>query len=325
MLLRVVPALLALFFFTGVHSASAQFSGGTEPLTISISPESPRPYDEITITPRSTLLNLPASTITISVNGVVIEEGSGGRSVSYKLGGAGKETVITITAVSDGETYVKEKRFIPADVALVVEPVTDTPPFYTGAALVAPEGRVRIIAMADLRSKTGQRVSPENLSYTWKLGERTLTEHSGIGRSVLLANAAPRYRDARISVIVSTTDNAIRGTANTTISAQSPELLIYRDDPLLGPDFAHALSGTWLMKSEEETFRAGTFHFASEPIISWKLNGSAAQGGSILTVRAPEEGRGTARIEASATHLEESAESALTLDFGTASRGLFGI
>jgi hypothetical protein len=299
--------------------------GGSEPLTISIAPANPRPYDSIAITPRSNLINLPASTVTISVNGSIIEEGSGGRSVTTTLGGPGTKSVIRVTAVFEGTTYAKEVIIAPADVALVVEPLTGTHPFYDGAALVAPEGRVRVVAMTDFRTGTGARIPSNQLAYTWKLGERVLTEQSGIGRSTLSATAAPRYRDARVSVTVATVDGAVNGGATAIISAGSPELLIYRDDPLLGIDFAHALSGTFSMSGEEETFRAVSYHFGNAPGFSWSLNGSAAGSDERLTVRTTGNERGTALLRAVATDgaAGESADASFTVDFGGRSSGGF--
>jgi hypothetical protein len=183
---------------------------------------------------------------------------------------------------------------------------------------------VRVVAMADLRSAPGTRIAPERLSYTWKLGNRVLAEQSGIGRSVLTAEAAPRYRDAEVSVTVATTDGAIRGGATATIAATSPELIVYREDPLLGPDFAHALT-SFVMSGDEETFLAVPFHFATAPAVAWTLNGNAAGGDERLTVRSESGQRGTARIGATATDPSgESAKASFTIDFGRERSGIFG-
>lgn len=322
--MRLAIFLALVLLATASSSVHAQFGGGTEPLTISVTPSTPRPYDTVVITPKSNLLNLPATTISISVNGTVIEEGSGGRSASATLGGPGTKTVIRVTAVSNGETYSKEVIVAPVDVALIIEPMTVTPPFYDGAALVAPEGRVRIIAMADLRRDPTTRIPPEQLSYTWKLGDRVLTAESGIGRSVLSATAAPRYRDAQVSVTVGTTDGMLRGTAEARISAVSPELLLYKEDPLLGIDFAHALTGTVLLAQAEETYRAAPFHFASAPSTTWMLNGDTAGNEKTLTVRSSGREQGTARISAEASYANESADATFSLDFGRSRNSLFG-
>ncbi len=317
--------LIALLVLMPLSAGAQPVPGGAEPVTISILPENPRPYDTIVITPKSNVINLPASTVTISVNGTVLEEGSGGRTAAYTLGGPGTAAVIRVVATFNGDTFEKTLTLNPADVALVIEPTTGSHPFYEGASLVAPEGRVRIIAMADLRSAPGTRIAPANLSYTWKLGNRMLAEQSGIGRSVLTATAAPRYRDAEVSVTVATTDGTVRGAATAVIAATSPELLAYRDDPLLGPDFAHALAGSFAMTGGEETFLAVPYHFGTAPSFAWTLNGSSAGSADRLTVRAEKGQRGTARIGATASDPSgETADTSFTIDFGTDDGGFFG-
>lgn len=321
--MRIALFLALALFLMPAALLRAQAPGSAEPLIISISPANPRPYDEIAITPRSNLINLPASQVKITVNGTVIEEGSGSRTAVTTLGGPGTRTTVRVDAVFNGDSYSKEVVISPGDVSLVVEPATLSHPFYEGASLVAPEGRLRIVAMADLRTAPGTRIPPERLSYTWKLGERVLSEQSGIGRSVLEATAAPRYRDAEVSVTVASIDGAVRGAATANVAAASPELLVYRDDPLLGVDFSRALSGTFVMTGEEDSFRAVPFHFLDAPSFAWTLNGSAAGANDRLTVRA-EGARGTARIGARASRGTESADASFSVQFGSERAGFFG-
>ncbi len=311
--------VFGIFFAMPAH---AQFRD-VEPISFTIQPASPRPYDTIIITPKSNLLNLAASTITVSVNGTVLYEGSGGAPIQTTLGASGSSTVIRMTAVSGGETYEKEMTITPTDVALVVEPMSVTPLWYEGAALVAPEGRLRVIAIPDIRTAPNTRIPAEQLSYTWQIGDKTLSAESGIGRSVLTATAAPRYRDAQVSVLVSTVDGAHSARASVTIAAASPEVLVYENDPLLGVNFAHALSGTRTLLGDEETYRVEGFHFASRPTFSWNLNGDSAGATNALTVRAVS-GGGRASIEAVGAYANEQAEAAFTLLFGTERRSLFG-
>jgi len=304
--------------------AFGQFADSA-PISITLFPEYPRPYDTVTVTPRSTLINLASSEVTISANGVVIEEGSGSRSTTVVMGAPGSSTTIRITAVFGGTSYSSEITVRPADVALVLESQTTTHPLFEGGSLVAPQGRVRVIAMPEFRLSNGARVPASSLSYTWRLGNRILTEESGIGRFVLEASAPVRYRNADVSVTVTTQDDSMAGFAEIKVAPASPALYVYRTDPLLGLDLAHAMTGTFTMSSEEETFRAIPFHFKEEPSLSWTLNTGNAGSEDSLTVRTTSNNAGTASIGVTAAEPEgESARTSFSIDFMAKSGGFFG-
>lgn len=308
-------------------SAFAQIPGA-DPLSVTITPQYPRPYDTITISPGSTLVDLSSSQVTISVNGEVVEQGSGTRAATAQLGGPGSRTTVRVS-VRDaaGTTYVEEVVIRPADVSLVLEATSTAHPFYEGARLVAPEGRVRVVAVPDFRTTPGASVSAQNLVYTWRNGERILTDQSGIGRYVLDAVAPVRYRDARISVTVTTQDRSLVGSSAVVVSAASPLVRVYRTGPLLGPVFSDSIDGTVAMDSTEESFRAVPYFFAVPPVFSWTINGAGSENDDELTVRVTESGRGTARIGIAAQGVgtTESASHDFLVEFGAERRGgIFG-
>jgi hypothetical protein len=164
--------------------------------------------------------------------------------------------------------------------------------------------------------------------YTWKLGERILTDSSGIGRSTLVAEAPVRYRNADITVTVTSPDSALVGEARTVISAVDPVARIYRNDPLLGPNFDTALSGAFSMPDTESTFRAIGYFFATPPTFAWTVNNTTNGTDKDLTVRATGNGQGTARLGVTLTEpaTRRSADSRVTVDFGASTGfGFFGL
>lgn len=322
---RVLMSALFLSALAGSVPAHAQV--GTAPVTISISPQYPRPYQTISITPRSTQLNLAASTVTVSVNGTVIEEGTGVVTAYTRVGAAGERAVIRVSVTSAGQTYTAETSVRPADVSLIVEPISTAHPFYKGGTLVASEGRVRLVAIPDIRTANGA-VAPENLVYTWRLGSQILEAASGIGRSSLTATAPVRYRDANVSVTVSTQDSAVVAQASTVIAPADPIVRIYRNDPLLGPIFDRAFSGTFAMNGEEDSFRMVPYYFAGRPALSWTVNAVASGGDDDITVRATGTGRGSALLSATARYADtfQSADTSLSVRFGEdRALGIFGL
>lgn len=318
---------LSLFFFsTSIGLAHAQFSSA-DPLSLTLFPEYPKPYQTITVTPSSTLIDLSAAMMKIAVNGKVVSTFSGTTGTAVAVGGPGEKTTISLTATVGGKTYKKTLVVSTGDVALVTEPLSTAHPLYRGSLLVAPQGRVRVIALADLRSSSGVRLNPSTLVYTWRLGNQVLTTDSGIGKSVLTAVAPQRYRDALISVTVTSSNGAIVAKESTLLQPTDPLVRIYRTDPLLGTDFTHALTGTYSLTGSEESFRAVPYFFGAPPSLAWTVSGQGSGTADEVTVRTSGAGVGSASLSLSARLLETrlSVTNTLSLSFGNKkSTNIFG-
>lgn len=309
----------------GAAAANAQL-GSTETLSVTLSPEYPRPYQVVTVSPESNLIDLAASQVVISVNGSVVYQGSGSESAQVAVGGPGQTTTITVRATNNGQVYSKSVEVRPADVALLLEPSASSHPFYKGGSLIATEGRLRLVAVPDLRTAAGVSLNPANLVYTWRNGNQLLTSASGIGKSVLSATAPVRYRDTVISVTVSTQDSSLVAQASAVISPTDPFVRIYENDPLLGPRFERALSGRITLADSEQTYRAVPYHFGTTPSLTWEVNGTASQVGQDITVRPAGSGRGTALlgVEAVTSAPRQTAEGSVSVLYGQQSTGIFG-
>lgn len=308
--------------------ANAQISGmGADPLTLDLSPTYPAPYQTVSITPSSTSFDIAGATISVTVNGAAFYKGSGGANISVPVGGPGSTTTIVISVTSGGQTTKKTLVIHPADVALVVEPISTTHSFYKGIGLVAPEGRVRLIAIPDLRSSSGKALDPSTLQYTWKLGDQVLANESGIGKSVLNAAASARYRDSDVSVTVASPDGSIVAQSTATISPVDPLTLIYQEDPLLGPLFDTALNGSVTMVDAEDSYRGVPYYFSGTPALSWTVNGTVSGSDKDITVRSTGNGTGSAVIgfTASENAASQTANSTLSVNFGQKSAGFFGL
>ena len=321
--------IVGLLLLAGAAPAFAQVGGSSDTLTISINPEFPRPYQTVTVTPGSTLIDLSSSQVTISVNGSVVQKGSGAAPVQIQAGAAGARSSITVTAVtSDGQTYSKNLTFSPADVSLIVEPISTAHPFYRGGSLVASKGLVRLIAVPDLRTSSGASIAASSLVYTWKNGNQILESDSGIGKSVLTATAPVQFRNTTISVTVATKDSSVVGQASAIIAPVDPIARIYQNDPLLGPLFNTALPATIAMSDAEDTFRGVPYYFTGTPSLAWTVNSVQSQAGQDITVRSSGTGKGTAVVgfQAKQADSNQLANILMTIQFGAQkSLGIFGL
>jgi hypothetical protein len=259
----------------------------------------------------------------------VVQRGSGSAPVQIQAGAAGTRSTIKVTAITgDGQTYTKSLTISPADVSLVVEPVSTAHPFYKGASLVASEGLVRLIAIPDLRTASGAAIPASSLVYTWKNGDQVLQSDSGIGKSVLTATAPVKFRDATISVTVAAPDSSTVAQTSALISPVDPVVRIYQNDPLLGPLFNYALPDTISMSDAEDTFRAVAYYFTGTPSLAWSVNNVQSQSGQDITVRSSGSGSGTAIVgfEANQAATSQNANASMTVQFGAKkSLGIFGL
>ncbi len=288
-------AFVLLFFAT---PAQAQYSTSDNPVTFILTPSYPKPYQTVTVSPRSTLVDLGASTVTISANGVVVQKGTGTQAAAIQVGGSGETTRITVTVKGpDGQIYTATSNVRPADVALVVEPTSTVHPFYQGLPLPAPEGRIRLVAIPDLRTSANVAINPDTLIYRWKLGEQVLQSASGVGRSVLVATAPLQYRDAEVTLTVMSADSSVVAEAKTTIVPVSSLVRMYPYDPLLGPDFDRAIDTSFTLNTTEASFRAVPYFFSAAPTLEWSVGGTAQGAQKDITVRSTGSGQGSATLE----------------------------
>lgn len=310
--------LLLLLLLLPTGFAHAQFSAN-DPLSISLSPEYPRPYETVTITPNSTLIDLSAAVVTVSVNGRIVSSDSGVQNIPVNVGGPGEKTTIGVTAKFGGKTYTKTLVIRPADVSLIVEPVSTSHPFYPGALYLAPQGRVRVIALADLRSSVGARISSNSLVYTWRFGNQILQSESGIGKNILIATGPMRYRDAQISVTVTNADSSVVAGSKTLLQSVDPLIRIYRSTPLLGVDFDNALTGSYSLVGSEESFRGVPYFFGGIPDLAWSVGGQGSGSDKDVTVRTTGTGAGTASLSLTArlTQTHQSVTNTLGIVFGS--------
>jgi hypothetical protein len=151
-----------------------------------------------------------------------------------------------------------------------------------------------------MRTSANTVIDPSKLVYTWKLGERVLTDASGIGRSTLVATAPVKYRDATISVLVTNQDSSIVAQATAEISPRDPIVRIYPFDPLLGPNYDLALTNDYTLNATEGTLRAIPYFFSSPPAIEWVVGGVAQGAQRDITVRATGSGSGATALEVKA-------------------------
>lgn len=319
---------LALASYLAPVIATAQSVGSTDPITLSVSPDYPAPYGQITITPSSGLLTLSSASFVLSVNGKEIYRGNA-KPVAISLGAGGTATTIRGTLIDSSGSYSTSVLVRPQDVALVIEPVSSAPALYLGKPLVPLEGTARIVAVANMRTASGVALDPNTLFYAWTVDNAQIGSVSGAGKTSIVVNTPLQYRQSTVSVSVSNADGTLVGGDSVTLSGNAPSVRIYENDSLLGIRFDHALSGSYSLNAAEEMLFGVPYSFPlanGAPTLAWFLNSVSAQGGSGITLRPTGTGKGSASVSLTATSKEgTTASTNIQFGFGSGSTNIFGL
>ena len=241
------------------------------------------------------------------LNGKLVKQGVGINSFTFKTGGLGTVTNLTVVAnAPDGTTKQQVLQIAPAQVILVAEANSYTPPFYEGKALPPYQGEVRFIALPIFVGADGKRISEQNLLYRWEENDEVVSDASGYGKNIFTTRGSIPIRPLSARVTVSSLDNTLSGVATLDVPLVPPKILLYEDNPLYGVLNQNALGGNTSLAGDEikivaiPYFFEATLQTAPALKYDWTLNGTPLpaeqQGRSSLVFRNTAGQRGTAEI-----------------------------
>jgi len=229
----LIPILLALAF---AFLASAQ---GVDLITsgiiLSISPDKPKPGEEVRIKARSLAFDTSRAVFSWRVEGELVKSGRGLTSIIAKAGPVGSILNIRVSATSpNGEVFTQTADLDVTDIDLVINPLTYTPYFYRGSALPTPGSLVEIIAVPFLYFQ-GSRLDPATLFYEWSLGGQKMNSQSGEGKSKFVLKLQDASSSYEIKVNISSRSGIVKSEKRLRFNTHQPETLFYLTDTLTGP------------------------------------------------------------------------------------------
>jgi len=219
-------------------------------VTVNLSPESPAPAENTTITLVSYSSNLDNVLISWFVSGKKIISGIGEKSFSLQAPAAGSQvTVKAVLALPDGQL---EKSIIirPAAMVLLWQAEDSyVPPFYRGKALPVLGSEIKVVAMPEIRTGTGQ-VSPKNLTYSWKRNYSNEVDTSGYGKSSFIYTNDYLESSDNVSVSAGTIDGQSNSTASISVGSFPTKILFYKYDKTLGTLWERSLEDGYKVTGE---------------------------------------------------------------------------
>lgn len=329
-------ALFALtsFFILLASSALAQgipsTIGGLELTTSAIDPV---PGQSVTIKAASYSVDINSANLTWVSAGKTIAKGVGVTSVTVQAPALGKKISVTVTMISpDGTSFVNSITVNSGSVDLVLEPDGYVPPFFMGKAPVVYQNSVKIIAVPHIANSSGVEYDPETLVYKWQQNDTVLQDQSGYGKQsiTLPGNIVPR--PYQVTVTISTRDGTAQAMGITSVTAGSPLILFYRNDPLYGPLFNNAIGNILYLGAQRETgvmmvplgFNI-TGNGLGDLSLSWLINGvehPELASNESITLRAPESSSGSSNVQLSITdpkNILQQAQAGFSAVFSAAS------
>jgi len=291
-----VHLLLVLLFAIPLFAYGQSLSPGTD-ATLSTDPAYPAPNSTITVHLEAYSVNLNGAQIQWFINGAEDASAANARSVSIETGESGSETRVRAVVTTGGVgTFAVEKAISPSAIDLIVEPNTRTPSFYKGRTLPAADEAVTVTAIPHVAGDP----SANSLVYTWTLGD-TVLEGGAVQGLSRVTFTMPR-RDEYLYVEVSNSSGRVLGGNAILLSAASPELYFYEDNPLRGIR-ENAIGSELILSDSETTVRAEPYYVSKDIFLlsretGWTIDSTAANHGDdirTLTLRSTG-GSGTARI-----------------------------
>ena len=323
----IVFVFLAIFSFAS-QTASAQFgSAGTE-LSMTMLPEHPKPGEAIVVYLESYNIDLNRSEVRWFVNNKPVQSGVGKKQLETSAGKSGELLTIRVSVrAENGSLYSSGLEFRPAEVNLLWQTESYTPPFYKGKALMPYQGTVLVAALpAFIRG--GTSLPADALIYTWKEGDDVIGDSSGKGKNLFVFQGSVPLRTKTISVLVESPDRSMSAEASVDVVPVSPRLLLYEDHPRFGLLFGKALVRRFSLTSDETRISAIPYYFEAadragrEITYGWQLNYNElpSEKGPALTLRRVTYSKGQSNLFLEARSADtgktfQAAEERLVIDF----------
>lgn len=247
-------------------------------ILISIDPENPRPFSQVTINITSYAVDLNKANISWKNEGKTVLSGTGKTKYSFTTGGPNTSISFALSIIPEGDIQPLIKYFAisPSDLDILWEAMDSyTPPFYKGKALPSKEGKIKVVAYPNTSglSQTNQK----NITYTWKNNFDTVKSASGNGKSKYIFTNSELKSTEKIGVVASGPGNNFNSEGSVNINMVNPQVIFYKQSPTKGTQYQKAITNGDYLSEDEITFVAEPYYLSFKDSTSgfkytWKIN-----------------------------------------------------
>jgi hypothetical protein len=252
-ILALIAFVFVVVFLSKITNAQTEdFFGGNnipvpeqikeikQQLDIGISPEAPKPGEDVTITIEAYGLDLNSIDIQWLVNGRQKLRGAGEKTFTFNVGNGGVSNVVVNIFPKNQPQITRTFTFNPSNIDLLWQAETYTPPFYKGKALFSPESSVTMVAIPNFVSGNS-RVSDTNVVYKWSVDREVQGDNSGYGKNYFRYTSDIIPLDKTIDVEAYPSGQESRkGVGSTELLTKKSFVLFYEDNPTNGIMFNYS-------------------------------------------------------------------------------------
>lgn len=285
----------------------------------------PEANQKVTATIVSNLLDISRTNIFWYIDNKLVSSGFGVNKIEFSTKDAGKSTVIDVVLKTrDGSRIDKRLIITPAELDIIWEAESYTPPFYKGKALLSPKTTQKIIAIPNFVTNSGRKIPANELIYTWREDGRIIKDKSGYGKNVIYLEAPEMFWEKKISVEVSSFGKSINAYKSITPKVTPPTVILYEDNPIQGIWYSRAIKKTLDLTGKELVLKAEPYFFSNNDIAvnnlryDWSLNKNPVIGEKNKLILRQEGPEGSALIGINVKNtnkLSQSAKESFLLNF----------
>ena len=268
----------------GFFAPLAVFAAGLDLINFSTNPKTPGPHEDVTISMNSYAVDLNTATIIWFVNKSPSKQGIAEKTLTIRTGDLGTKTIVDITILGNTGKINKQIVIAPAEVDVLWEAQTYTPPFYKGKALPSYKSLVRVTAIPRFNALTSD---PTQYYYKWKYN-KIQGAGEGLGKNSIVIPMGWADSKIPVSVTVDLPGTDWSGYKLTNVPGHEAKLVLYEQAPLLGIQFDHALltrQATKVGVGNTFNVHAVPYYFSTdnlqngELIYTWTVNRSTVVSG----------------------------------------------
>lgn len=310
----------------GIPTSLGQISG----VELLVSPENPKPNQDISVTVSSYSINLDSATIRWYVDDVLKKEGVGIKDFNTKVGNSGEVINIRVEVfTNDGRNFEQDININPGEVVLIIEANSYVPPLYKGRTYFGSQGIAKIIAIPDI-VQNDIKLDAKKLTYKWTMNGIVLGGQSGTGKNTVIIEGSVPIRDITVDLDVRDASGKTVATESAFINPSTSKILFYEDSSLYGVLSNKSLTGDYNIGNKEEVKIVAFPYFfdvsslnTNELKYKWSVNGKTVSlSGKKNEILLRQDGKtpgGTASVSLKIENqirIFQYAESAFNLIFG---------
>jgi len=279
----ITVQFLLLFFIVILTPLSLTRAQLFNDVTLQITPSSPKAFEGVEINILSFSVDLGRAEIFWYINDGLVKSGVGEQNLIFTTGTLGSLSKVDVVVIPTAGGKISGSATIrPAEVDLLWEAHSYTPPFYKGGAHATSESLIKITAIPHLFINTGSPIDQSQLIYSWEQDGNILGRSSGFGKNNIVVSAHTVQRGkTRVTVTVSSFNETLRAQSSIAIRSEEPKILFYEKHPLDGVRYGQALQDDFLINNEEITIHSEPYFFSLDDVFNnnilyeWFVNGRA--------------------------------------------------